>query len=153
MYHCSGEYLSLQRFIQQKITTFQKEIVMDITALYKIFLECTSVTTDSRNCPESSLFIALKGDNFNGNAFAAKALESGSAYVIIDEAEYALAGDSHYILVNNCLHTLQELANYHRRQIGTRIIGITGTNGKTTTKELMAAVLSKNTMYFIHKEI
>lgn len=103
---------------------------MDITALYKIFLECTSVTTDSRNCPEGSLFIALKGDNFNGNAFAAKALESGSAYVIIDEAEYALAGDSHYILVNNCLHTLQELANYHRRQIGTRIIGITGTNGK-----------------------
>ena len=78
---------------------------MDITALYKIFLECTSVTTDSRNCPEGSLFIALKGDNFNGNAFAAKALESGSAYVIIDEAEYALAGDSHYILVNNCLHT------------------------------------------------
>lgn len=74
---------------------------MDITALYKIFLECTSVTTDSRNCPEGSLFIALKGDNFNGNAFAAKALESGSAYVIIDEAEYALAGDSHYILVNN----------------------------------------------------
>ena len=122
---------------------------MDITALYKIFLECTSVTTDSRNCPESSLFIALKGDNFNGNAFAAKALESGSAYVIIDEAEYALAGDSHYILVNNCLHTLQELANYHRRQIGTRIIGITGTNGKTTTKELMAAVLSKkyNVLY------
>ena len=122
---------------------------MDITALYKIFLECTSVTTDSRNCPEGSLFIALKGDNFNGNAFAAKALESGSAYVIIDEAEYALAGDSHYILVNNCLHTLQELANYHRRQIGTRIIGITGTNGKTTTKELMAAVLSKkyNVLY------
>ena len=70
---------------------------MDITALYKIFLESTSVTTDSRNCPEGSLFIALKGDNFNGNAFAAKALESGSAYVIIDEAEYALAGDSHYI--------------------------------------------------------
>lgn len=99
--------------------------------------------------PEGSLFIALKGDNFNGNAFAAKALESGSAYVIIDEAEYALAGDSHYILVNNCLHTLQELANYHRRQIGTRIIGITGTNGKTTTKELMAAVLSKkyNVLY------
>lgn len=107
------------------------------------------MTTDSRNALKASLFIALKGDNFNGNAFAAKALESGSAYVIIDEAEYALAGDSHYILVNNCLHTLQELANYHRRQIGTRIIGITGTNGKTTTKELMAAVLSKkyNVLY------
>lgn len=116
---------------------------MDITALYKIFLECTSVTTDSRNCPEGSLFIALKGDNFNGNAFASKALESGSSYAIVDEPEYAPAGNSHYILVNSCLHTLQELANYHRRQIGTRIIGITGTNGKTTTKELIAAVLSQ----------
>ena len=115
---------------------------MDITALYKIFLECTSVTTDSRNCPEGSLFIALKGDNFNGNAFATKALESGSNYAIVDEVEYAPAGDPHYILVDSCLHTLQELANYHRRQIGTRIIGITGTNGKTTTKELIAAVLS-----------
>ena len=114
---------------------------MDITTLYKIYLECTSVTTDSRNCPEGSLFIALKGDNFNGNAFAAKALESGSAYAVVDEAEHAPAGDSHYILVDNCLHTLQQLANYHRRQLGTRLIGITGTNGKTTTKELMAAVL------------
>lgn len=114
---------------------------MDITTLYKIYLECTSVTTDSRNCPEGSLFIALKGDSFNGNAFAAKALESGSAYAVVDEAEHAPAGDSHYILVDNCLHTLQQLANYHRRQLGTRLIGITGTNGKTTTKELMAAVL------------
>lgn len=114
---------------------------MDITALYKIFLACTSVTTDSRNCPEGSLFIALKGDSFNGNAFAAKALESGSAYAVVDEAEHAPAGDSHYILVDNCLHTLQQLANYHRHQLGTRLIGITGTNGKTTTKELMAAVL------------
>lgn len=114
---------------------------MDITALYKIYLECTSVTTDSRNCPEGSLFIALKGDSFNGNAFAAKALESGSAYAVVDEAEHAPAGDARYILVDNCLHTLQQLANYHRRQLGTRLIGITGTNGKTTTKELMAAVL------------
>lgn len=116
---------------------------MDITALYKIFQECSSVTTDSRNCPEGSLFIALKGDNFNGNAFAAKALEAGSAYVVADEAEHVPAGDSRYILVDNCLHALQQLANYHRRQLGTRLIGITGTNGKTTTKELMAAVLSQ----------
>ena len=116
---------------------------MNITTLYRIFLECTCVTTDSRNCPEGSLFIALKGGNFNGNAFAAQALASGSAYAIVDEAEYAPAGDTHYILADNCLQTLQQLANYHRRQLGTRIIGITGTNGKTTTKELMAAVLSK----------
>lgn len=117
---------------------------MDITALYRIFQKCTCVTTDSRNCPEGSLFIALKGDNFNGNAFASKALKSGSSYAVIDEAEYAPAGDTHYIMVDNCLHALQQLANYHRRQLGTRIIGITGTNGKTTTKELMSAVLSQS---------
>ena len=114
---------------------------MDITTLYKIYLECTSVTTDSRNCPEGSLFIALHDDNYTETAIAAQALESGSAYAVVDEAEHAPTGDSHYILVDNCLHTLQQLANYHRRQLGTRLIGITGTNGKTTTKELMAAVL------------
>ena len=119
---------------------------MDITTLYKIYLECTSVTTDSRNCPEGSLFIALKGDNFNGNAFAAKALESGSAYAVVDEAEHAPAGDSHYILVDNCLHTLQQLANYHRRQLGTRLIGITGTNGKTTTTSLTQHLLRSSGM-------
>ncbi|MDO4164518.1 MAG: UDP-N-acetylmuramoyl-tripeptide--D-alanyl-D-alanine ligase [Bacteroides sp.] len=114
---------------------------MDITALYQLFLSSTGVTTDSRNCPAGSLFIALKGDNFNGNAFAAKALEAGSAYAVIDEPQYAPAGDPRYFVVDNCLQALQQLARHHRRQLGTRIIGITGTNGKTTTKELVSAVL------------
>lgn len=116
---------------------------MELAALYQIFLNCKTVTTDSRNCPEGSLFIALKGDSFDGNAFAGKALQDGCAYAVVDEAEYASAGDERYILTENCLQTLQQLANYHRRQLGTRIIGITGTNGKTTTKELIAAVLSQ----------
>ena len=117
---------------------------MNLSALYQIFLDCQLVTTDSRNCPEGSLFIALKGESFNGNAFAGKALETGCAYAIIDEPEYAGEGDQRYILVDNCLQTLQQLANYHRRQLGTQVIGITGTNGKTTTKELISAVLSQS---------
>ena len=79
---------------------------MDITAIHQIFLTCTSVTTDSRNCPQGSLFIALKGESFNGNAFAARALESGSAYAIVDEEAYAPAGDTRYIVVENSLNNL-----------------------------------------------
>lgn len=122
---------------------------MELSALYQIYLKCNVITTDSRNCPEGSLFIALKGDSFNGNAFASHALNDGCAYAMIDEAAYADKHDTRYILVDNCLETLQQLANYHRKQLGTRIIGITGTNGKTTTKELIAAVLaqSHNVLY------
>jgi UDP-N-acetylmuramoyl-tripeptide--D-alanyl-D-alanine ligase len=122
---------------------------MDIQTIYQKFLACTSVTTDSRNCPEGSMFVALKGESFNGNRFAAAALESGCRYAVVDEAEYAPAGDERFILVDNCLATLQALANHHRRALATPILGITGTNGKTTTKELVSAVLSKrfNTLF------
>ena len=78
---------------------------MKLSAIYQIFLDCQSVTTDSRNCPDGSLFIALKGESFNGNAFAGKALEDGCAFAIIDEAQYAIEGDRRYILVNDCLQT------------------------------------------------
>lgn len=119
---------------------------MEIAELYKCFMECGKVTTDSRNCPEGSMFIALKGETFNGNAFAAQALKQGCRYAVIDEPEYA--GED-TILVDNCLQALQQLANYHRRQLKTPVIGITGTNGKTTTKELISTVLSRkfNTLY------
>ena len=120
---------------------------MEISELYKIFTEHPVVTTDSRDCPAGSLFFALKGASFNGNKFAAVALEKGCAYAVVDESEYATG--PRCLLVDDCLHTLQQLALMHRRTLGTRIIGITGTNGKTTTKELTAAVLQEkyNVLY------
>lgn len=83
---------------------------MEIAALYQIFLDCQTVTTDSRHCPTGSLFIALKGESFNGNRFAAQALKDGCSYAVVDEASYVAEGDQRYILVDDCLQTLQLLA-------------------------------------------
>lgn len=114
---------------------------MEINSLYKIFLNCRKVITDSRNAEHNSLFFALKGENFDGNKYAKSALEKGCSYVVIDNPDFAL--NDKFILVNNVLETLQQLGHYHRKQLNIPIIAITGTNGKTTTKELVAAVLTK----------
>ena len=116
---------------------------MEIEELYNRFTECNGLTTDSRHCPEGSMFLALKGETFNGNAFAAQSLAQGCRYAVVDEPQYASPENPRIILVDNCLETLQKLANYRRRRLGTRMIGVTGTNGKTTTKELIATVLGE----------
>jgi len=115
--------------------------MITIEELYDIFLKYPRVSTDSRNIPQKSLFFALKGENFDGNSFALEALQKGASYSIIDNKEDA-TGES-IILVDDVLKTLQELALYHRKQLKIPMIAITGTNGKTTTKELIASVLSQ----------
>jgi UDP-N-acetylmuramoyl-tripeptide--D-alanyl-D-alanine ligase len=122
---------------------------MEMKDLYELFLQHPTITTDSRDVPKGSLFFALKGETFDGNAYARVALEQGAAYAVIDEKEYAEEGNERLILVEDVLVTLQQLAKYHRVHLGTPIIGITGTNGKTTTKELISTVLKKkyNVLY------
>jgi UDP-N-acetylmuramoyl-tripeptide--D-alanyl-D-alanine ligase len=112
------------------------------TELYDIYLKHPVISTDTRKIMPGSLFFALKGDKFDANTFAQKAVEAGAAYVVIDNTEYKL-GDQ-YLLVDDVLTALQDLARHHRRQLGIPVIGLTGTNGKTTTKELINAVLSQH---------
>ena len=114
---------------------------MNIAHLYKLYTQNYLLDTDSRKIRNGSVFFALKGENFNGNKFALQALKSGSNYAVIDEEKYHTHTNT--ILVDNVLKTLQELANFHRKQLNIPIISLTGSNGKTTTKELIKAVLSK----------
>ncbi len=109
--------------------------------LYSLFQAHSVITTDTRHCPEGSLFFALRGERFDGNAFALQALQAGCAFAVVDDP--AVGGDERLLHVPDVLTTLQQLAALHRRTLGTPIVQITGTNGKTTTKELTAAVLAR----------
>lgn len=113
---------------------------MTIEELYSVYQRHPSIQTDTRKLKEGDIYFALKGPNFNGNAFAKKALEQGAACAVIDEAEYAIEGKT--VLVDDALQTLQQLALHHRKQFSIPFLAITGSNGKTTTKELIHAVLS-----------
>ena len=114
---------------------------MNIEQIHRLFLECTSACTDTRKIKNNDMFFALKGDNFNGNTYAEQALASGAKYCIIDEDAYKTSEKT--ILVNDVLETLQELATFHRQYLNIPILAITGSNGKTTTKELINATLSQ----------
>jgi UDP-N-acetylmuramoyl-tripeptide--D-alanyl-D-alanine ligase len=114
---------------------------MDIKYIHSLFLKCNSVSIDTRKIEPNSLFVAIKGDNFDANTFAKEALEKGASYVIIDNGDFFI--DSRTLLVENSLETLQELAKFHRAYLKLPIIALTGSNGKTTTKELIHVVLSK----------
>jgi UDP-N-acetylmuramoyl-tripeptide--D-alanyl-D-alanine ligase len=113
---------------------------MNIEDIYQLFCKHPIISIDSRNIAEDSIFFALKGENFDGNKFVLDAINKGAAYSITDNSEYGT--NSKCIVVENVLETLQNLANFHRKNIGLPIIAITGTNGKTTTKELLSAILS-----------
>lgn len=115
--------------------------------LYHKFLECTVVSTDTRRITPDCLFVALKGESFDGNQFAAQALASGARYAVVDDPAVIgrdeVANQPRYLLVPDGLLALQDLARYHRKTFNFPVVGLTGSNGKTTTKELIAAVLSK----------
>ncbi len=115
---------------------------MNIQELYSIYLRHSKVSTDTRQIEKDSIFFALKGTSFNGNEFAAAALEKGASYVVVDDPALRDKGPS-FIYVDDVLVTLQQLANHHRKQLAIPVLAITGTNGKTTTKELVSAVLAK----------
>ena len=115
---------------------------MDVSTLYEIYRQYPNVITDSRAIKKDCLFFALKGERFDGNAYAAEALEKGAAYAIVDNPD--VVKGERYLLVEDALKMLQDLARHHRRTFSIPIIAITGSNGKTTTKELISAVMGSH---------
>jgi len=116
---------------------------MNLDTLYSLFLRSTGVSTDTRKIDPGNLFFALKGPNFDANAFAPTALEMGASAVVVDDASVVPAGDVRYFLCEDVLSTLQQLSTYHRRKFDIPVIGLTGSNGKTTSKELLHSVLKQ----------
>lgn len=112
---------------------------MDIKSIYSLFIQCDGVSTDSRKCQTNSMFVALKGDNFDGNVFVEKAIESGCKFALTSDE--CRANNKTIFFVPDTLVALQQLASYHRQQMNATVVAITGTNGKTTTKELVSAVM------------
>ena len=122
-------------FLKNRNQNKNRTTLLKIEQLHQLFLESNSICTDTRKIQKNDIFFALKGENFNGNTYAENALKSGAKYAIIDDAEFEKSHKT--ILVNNVLETLQKLATYHRNYLKTPIIALTGSNGKTTTKELI----------------
>ena len=122
---------------------------MELKKIYEIFLNSSGVSIDTRTIEHDNIFFAIKGPNFNGNEFAKEAIKNGAICAIVDEEISIEANSKKIILVKDCLQTLSDLANFHRMKMNSKIIAITGSNGKTTTKELMNSVLSQkyNTIY------
>lgn len=124
-----------------KTIIVNKKLHMTIAQLYQQYLLHPTICTDTRKITPGCLFFALKGENFNANSFALRALENGAAFAVIDDVEYQK--DNRFLLVDDTLIALQQLAKYHRQQLNIPVIGLTGSNGKTTTKELIHSVLSQ----------
>ena len=124
---------------------------MEIKEIYKIYKANPQICTDTRNIKKGSIFFGLKGQNFNGNMFAEQAIDNGCSFAIIDQKQNTT--NKKIIIVENVLKTLQDLAKYHRKKLLIPIIGITGTNGKTTSKELIHSVLKTQLNCYAYKEI
>ena len=122
---------------------------MELKKIYEIFLNSSGVSIDTRTIKQNNIYFAIKGPNFDGNKFANEAINKGAIFSVVDNEEFVEFDSKKIILVKDCLQTLSDLANFHRIKMDSKIIAITGSNGKTTTKELINSVLSQkyNTIY------